>query len=104
MQVVQQPAAVQAAPPAADMYSTRAGEHSIAGMCESENQTCQQQQQHVTDQLGNLSMHHGQSACLHAYVIMVVFCGECIAIPSRCCYSLTKPCKAVSVRCSVAHL
>ena len=66
MQVVQQPAAVDAAEGAGDMDSTRGGEHSMAGMDESENQTCQQQQQqqHVTDQLGNLSMHAGQSTCM----------------------------------------
>ena len=61
MQVVQQAAAACAAG-TAGMDSTKGADHSVAGMEESENQTCQQQQQHqhVTDQLGNLSMCNGQ--------------------------------------------
>lgn len=61
MQVVQ-PAAVHA-PATAAVDSTRGADHSIASMEESEDPTCQQQQQqhqHVTDQLGNLSMRQGE--------------------------------------------
>lgn len=59
MQVVQQPGPLHA-PAIAAIDSTRGADHSVAGMEESENATCQQQQhQHVTDQLGNLSMHQG---------------------------------------------
>lgn len=62
MQVVQQSAAA-CAPATARMDSTKGADHSVAGMEQSENLTCQQQEQqhqHVTDQLGNLSMHNGQ--------------------------------------------
>ena len=43
------------------MESTRAADHSVMGPDGSEYQTAQQQQQHVTDQLGNLSVHHGEA-------------------------------------------
>ena len=60
MQVVQQPGLAHA-PAIAAMDSTRGADHSVAGMEESENPTCQQQHhQHVTDQLGNLSMNQGR--------------------------------------------
>ena len=53
------------APATAAVDSIRGADLSMASMEESEDPTCQQQQhQHVTDQLGNLSMRHGQSACL----------------------------------------
>lgn len=58
MQVVQ-PAAVHA-PATAAVDSTRGADLSMASMEGSEDLTCQQQHQHVTDQLGNLSMRHGQ--------------------------------------------
>jgi len=49
-------------PPNAVMESTRGADHSVMGPDGSEYQTAQQQQQqHVTDQLGNLSVHHGEA-------------------------------------------
>lgn len=71
MQVVQQLTTVDAAQAAGGMDSTRGGQHSMAGMDASENQTCQQRQQHVTDQLGNLSMHAGECR-LHAQLALCV--------------------------------
>ena len=49
-------------PPHAVMESTKGADHSVMGLDGSEYQTSQQQQQqHVTDQLGNLSVHHGEA-------------------------------------------
>ncbi len=49
-------------PSHAAMESTRGADHSVMGPDGSEYQTAQQQQQqHVTDQLGSLSVHHGEA-------------------------------------------
>lgn len=83
-------------PPHAVMESTKGADHSAMGVDGSEYQTSQQQQQqHVTDQLGNLSVHHGKvSDQVYISLTMLWLHAGLRAgyLPTSCCTAPGKSC------------
>ena len=83
-------------PPHAVMESTKGADHSAMGVDGSEYQTSQQQQQqHVTDQLGNLSVHHGEGVKqVSSFLTMLWLHAELRVeyLPTACCTAPGKSC------------